>query len=139
MATSELLQWANEAAVAAYSYNFANYRKALQDASQYFTATGWNNYQAALKSSRNLETVIAKKLVVSAEAKAAPVIIDQGELEGQYVWKVQMPLLVRFQSVSTDISTPLLVTILIKRVSTLYVPKGIAIDQYIAAPAGTES
>ena len=139
VSTSELLQWANEAAVAAYSYNFANYRKALQDASQYFTTEGWDNYQTALKSSRNLETVIAKKLVVSAEATGAPVIIDQGLIGDHYAWKVQMPLLVNFQSMSTNIQTPLLVTLLITRVSTLYVPKGIAIAQYIAAPAGAQT
>ena len=136
--TSELLQWVNEATVAAYSYNFANYRKALQDASQYFTPEGWTNYQAALKSSRNLETVIQKKLVVSAEATGAPVIVDKGVLGDRYAWKVQMPLLVRFQG-NTNIETPLMVTLLVTRVSTLYVPKGIAIAQYIAAPAGAQT
>lgn len=139
LATSELLQWANEAAVAAYSYNFANYQKALQDASQYFTSEGWNNYQTALKNSRNLETVINKKLVVSAQATGAPVILDQGKIGDHYAWKVQMPLLVNFQSINTNIQTPLVVTLLITRVSTLYVPKGIAIAQYIAAPPGTET
>jgi intracellular multiplication protein IcmL len=136
--TSELLQWVNEAAVAAYSYNFSNYRKALQDASQYFTPEGWDKYQAALKSSRNLETVIQKKLVVSAEATGAPVIVDKGLLGDRYAWKVQMPLLVRFQG-NTNIETPLMVTLLVTRVSTLYVPKGIAIAQYIAAPAGAQT
>lgn len=136
VSASALLSWANQAAVAAFSYNFANYRQALQDASEYFTPEGWKDFQAALESSNNLNAVISKKLVVSAVPTGAPVIIDQGVIYGRYSWKVQMPLLVNFQSASTNFQTPLLVTLLITRVSTLYVPKGIAIAQYIAAPAG---
>ena len=72
VSASALLQWANQAAVAAFSYNFANYRQALQDASEYFTPEGWKDFQAALESSNNLNAVITKKLVVSAVATGAP-------------------------------------------------------------------
>ncbi len=135
VSASALLQWANQAAVAAYTYNFADYRQSLQLASDYFTPNGWKDFQTALKNSGNFETVLAKKLVVSAVATGAPVIIDQGEIQGRYAWKVQMPLLVTYQSASTSIQDPLMVTLLITRVSTLNVPKGIAISQYIATPA----
>ncbi len=139
VAASALLQWANQAAVAAYSYNFANYRQALQEASEYFTPNGWADFQTALKTSGNLETVIAKKLVVSAVATGAPVIIEQGLLRGSYAWKVQMPILVTYESANTSIQDTQIVTLLITRVSPLEVPKGIAISQYISAPAGGES
>lgn len=137
VSASALLSWANEAAVAAFTYNFSDYRKALQSASEFFTPEGWKDFQVALESSNNLNAVITKKLVVSAVATGAPVIIDQGVIYGRYSWKVQMPLLVNFQSASTNYQTPLLVTLLITRVSTVYVPTGIAIAQYIAAPAGS--
>lgn len=128
-----LLQWANQAAVAAYTYNFATYRKELQDASEYFTPEGWSDFETALESSRNLETVINKKLVVTAVATGAPVILDRGILSGHYSWKVQMPLLVTYESASTTIQQPILITMLITRVSTLNVPKGIAIAQFVAS------
>jgi len=128
-----LLQWANEAAVSAYTYSFATYRKELQDASEYFTPGGWKDFETALQSSRNLETVITKKLVVTAVATGAPVILDRGVLNGHYSWKVQMPLLVTYQSASTTIQQPIVVTMLITRVSTLNVPKGIAIAQFVAS------
>lgn len=130
---SALLQWANQAAVAAYTYNFATYRKELQDASEYFTPDGWNDFEQALQSSRNLETVINKKLVVTAVATGAPVILDRGVLDGHYSWKVQMPLLVTYESASTTIQQPILVTMLVTRVTTLNVPKGIAIAQFVAS------
>jgi len=136
VSVSALLQWANQAAVDAYSYNFVNYRKQLQAASEYFTPSGWRTYEAALKSSRNLETVIARKLVVTAVATGAPVILDQRVVNGRYAWKVQMPLLVTYQSASTLFQQPLVVTMIVTRVSMRDVPKGIAISQFIAS-AGT--
>ena len=45
----ELAQWANQAAVAAYTYNFVNYRKELQAASEFFTPEGWTQFQNGLK------------------------------------------------------------------------------------------
>jgi intracellular multiplication protein IcmL len=139
VADSALLQWANQAAVSAYTYNFATWRKELQDASENFTPGGWSDFEAALKSSRNLETVISKKLVVTAVATGAPVILDRGILNGQYSWKVQMPLLVTYESASTLIQQPILVTMLVTRVSTVNVPKGIAITQFVASPASPQT
>ncbi len=133
-----LSQWANEAAVAAYTYNFATYRKELQDASEYFTPGGWKDFETALQSSRNLETVVTKKLVVTAVATAAPVILDRGVLNNHYSWKVQMPLLVTYGSASTTIQQPIQVTMLITRVSTLNVPKGIAIAQFVASSSSQQ-
>jgi intracellular multiplication protein IcmL len=98
LSPAELLQWTNRAAVAAYTYNFVNYRDAMQQLQNQFTADGWRYYEDALKVSRSLEMVIAKKLVVSAVATGTPVILDQAVIGGRYSWKVQIPLLVSYQS-----------------------------------------
>lgn len=131
--SAELLQWANQAVTEAYSYSFVNYRKQLQDASQYFTAEGWNQYQEALKASRNLETVIAKKFVVTAAATGAPVITDQGIIQGRYAWRINIPLVVTYENTAERIQQPVVVTILVIRVSNLDIPKGIAIAQFYAS------
>ena len=136
VSTSALLQWANQAAVAAYTYNFVTYRKQLQEASEYFTPEGWRNYEKALQGSRNLETVLARKLVVTAVATGAPVVLDQGRIRGRYAWKVQMPVLVSYQSATTTYQQPLTLTLVVVRVSTLNVPKGIAIAQFYASETG---
>lgn len=130
LSTPELLEWATRAATSANTYNFVNYRKELQDSSTYFTPTGWKEYQDALKASRNLETVIAKKLTVSAVPTGAPIILDQRVINGVYKWKIQLPMLITYESASSKITQPTLVTMLITRVSTLEVPKGIAIDAF---------
>ena len=61
---SSVLQWANVAATAAYSYNFVNYRTELVAASGFFTPEGWDQFLTALKQSNNLDAVVAKKLIV---------------------------------------------------------------------------
>lgn len=135
-ADSSVLQWANEAAIAAYTYNFVSYRKELQAASEFFTADGWQQFMQALAASNNLEAVKAKKLIVSAVATQAPVILQNGVLNGRYSWRVQMPLLVTFQSASEFTQASYMVTMLIQRVSTLNNPRGIGISQIIVGPAG---
>lgn len=134
---SALLQWANTAAIAAYTYNFVNYRQALQEASAYFTPDGWAAFMEALESSNNLTAVQAKKLVVSAVATGAPVILQQGLLSGIYSWRVQMPMLVTYQSASQFSRQSIIVTMLITRISTLNSPQGIGIAQFVAAGTST--
>lgn len=133
---SAVLQWANQAAIAAFSYNFVNYRTELQASSGFFTAEGWDQFLKALQDSNNLLAVKAKKLIVSAVATKAPVILQKGLLNGRYAWRVQMPLLVTYQSASEFSQQNNIVTILISRVSTLNSPRGIGISQFVVGPAG---
>lgn len=132
---SAVLQWANQAAIAAYSYNFVNYRDELQASSQFFTPEGWDQFLNALQQSNNLDAVKAKKLIVSAVATRAPVILQKGVLNGNYSWRVQMPILVTFQSASEFTQQNNVVTMLITRVSTLNSPRGIGISQFVVGPA----
>ncbi|KTD32659.1 protein IcmL (DotI) [Legionella moravica] len=132
---SAVLQWANQAAIAAFTYNFVNYRDELQASSGFFTADGWDQFLNALQSSNNLDAVKAKKLIVSAVATRAPIILQKGVLNGSYSWRVQMPILVTYQSASEFTQQNNVVTMLITRVSTLNSPRGIGISQFVVGPA----
>lgn len=137
LSVSALLQWANTAAIASYTYNFVNYRQALQDASEYFTPDGWTAFMNALTSSNNLDAVTSKKLIVSAVATGAPVVLAQGLLENTYAWKVQMPMLVTYQSASQFSQQSVTVTMLITRISTLNSAHGIGIAQFVVSSGGS--
>ncbi|HAU1133904.1 TPA: type IV secretion protein DotI [Legionella pneumophila] len=132
---SAVLQWANQAAIAAFTYNFVNYRDELQASSGFFTAEGWDQFLGALEQSNNLDAVKAKKLVVSAVATRAPIILQKGVLNGRYSWRVQMPILVTYQSASEFTQQNNVATMLITRVSTLNSPRGIGISQFVVGPA----
>jgi len=133
---SAVLQWANLAAIAAFTYNFVNYRDELQASSGFFTADGWQQFLTALEQSNNLDAVKAKKLIVSAVATRAPIILQKGLLNGRYSWRIQMPILVTYQSASEFSQQNNVVTMLVTRVSTLNSPRGIGISQFVVGPAG---
>lgn len=133
---SAVLQWANQAAIAAFSYNFLNYRTELQASSGFFTAEGWDQFLSALKDSNNLDAIKEKKMIVSAVATQAPVILQKGVMfNDRYEWRVQMPILVTYQSASEFSQQSNIVTMLITRVSTLNSPRGIGISQFVVGPA----
>ena len=132
---SAVLQWANQAAIAAFTYNFVNYRDELQASSGFFTSEGWTQFLTALQQSNNLEAVKAKKLIVSAVSTRAPIILQKGLLNGRYSWRVQMPILVTYQSASEFSQQNNVVTMLITRVPTLNSPRGIGISQFVVGPA----
>ncbi|MFU8797665.1 MAG: type IVB secretion system apparatus protein IcmL/DotI [Gammaproteobacteria bacterium] len=131
MSPSALLQWANTAAIAAYTYSYVNYRSELQTASEFFTPDGWQSFLDALKSSGNLNAVIQEKLIVSAVATEAPFILQEGLLNGVYSWKIQFGMLISYQSASKVAQQQVTVTMLIQRVSPLSSARGIGIAQFL--------
>jgi intracellular multiplication protein IcmL len=132
---SAILQWANQASIACFSYNFVNYHEELLAASSYFTNEGWQQFMDALQQSNNLESVKSKKLIVSAVATRAPIILQKGVLNGSFSWRIQMPILVTYQSASEFTQQNNVVTMLITRISTLQSPRGIGISQFVVGSA----
>lgn len=130
---SNLLQWATATAIDTFSYNFVNYNEAMQNIQNRYTPDGWQNYTDALKRSRMLESVINKKLVVSAVPTATPTILDMGVVNGRYAWRVRLPILVTYQSSTEIMQQPVVVTMTIIRVSIVNNPDGIAVMSFVAS------
>ncbi len=128
--STTLTTWAGKAAVAAYTFDFVNYQKQIALARPYFTAAGWNDYQASIASL--IQTITQNQLFVNGVVSAAPVISNQGELPGRgYTWRVQIPFLVTYQSANELSRRSFTVVITIVRVPTYLNPAGIGIDQFV--------
>jgi intracellular multiplication protein IcmL len=125
-----LLQWASVAARSVLNLDFVHYQSQLQSAENYFTTGGWHQFQAALKSSGLLDSVISKKLIMTGVVSGAPVILNRAILHGRYTWTIQMPVLVTFSSASENSQTKLILTMNIQRVSTLSTAQGIQISDF---------
>jgi intracellular multiplication protein IcmL len=138
LSDAAVLQWATRASLAAFSYNFVNFRSELQAASGFFTPSGWTQFLNALTESNNLEAVKSKKLVVSAVARRTPVIITKGIVNGNYSWVIEVPLLITYQSGSDYSQTRDTVSLTVQRVSTLNSPQGIGISQFVVIPGGSD-
>ena len=132
MSVNQVLTWSTNAITKAYTFSFANYRQELQSSRDLFTKEGWDGFQNALQESGNLRAVVDSKFVTTAAPRGAPVVIGEGYVSGRYAWKIEVPILVTYQSANKRQTQDLLVQALIVRRSELEHPQGIGIAQLIA-------
>ncbi len=126
-----IIAWANQAAIAAYNYNFFNAEESIEEIRKYFTDEGWSQFISAIQESNILKEVRAKRIIVSAVATSTPVILQKGELNGRFSWRVQVPILITYAASGSAPTAPIYpVTMLINRISTLESPQGIGISQF---------
>jgi len=137
MTHPELIQWAVEAATDAYTFNFVNYRKALQKARAYFTARGHRAYLVALKESQNLDAVKRRKLVVYAIQSGAAKILRDSEsdpslrINGAFTWEIEIPMLITYENVTEKFPQNVILTAYVVRESYLVSEKGVGIHSYV--------
>ena len=129
-ADSVVTQWAALACIGAFTYDFVNYEAQFELASEYFTKNGWRSYVQSLHESNNLKTVISKKLVVSAVVLSPPVILKKGLINGVYAWRIQVPILVTYQSASNVSQMKMIVNMLMIRMSTRDNYKGVGVELF---------
>jgi intracellular multiplication protein IcmL len=129
---AEVIAWASRTAKNVLTFDYRDYRHRLQDAAANFTPTGWESFTKALKESRVLEAVEARRLVVSLDVESAPEIKNSFVHDGIYTWYLQFPITIRFDG--NDPPAPIHATLILQvvRVSTLQNPDGISIEQWIA-------
>lgn len=126
-----ILERAALAAVSAYSFNAADYQAQVEKVSQeFFTSNGGEAYLQSLQDSGVRDAVLNKGLVVSAVVQSQAVILQQGLLVGRYSWKVQVPIMVAFQSPSNIKQQRYIVNMLIIYADTRRLARGIGIDQF---------
>ena len=133
--TSEsLLNWAQLATVSLNTFQSATIEEQINASlEKYFTHAGANSYLTSLKMKGTVKDVIAKKLGVSCIIKSPPVILHQGVLLGRYTWKVQVPVLISYTSLSDVRVSPQLITLTISVLPAYINPIGLGITQYNAA------
>ncbi len=128
--TPTLTKWVSKAAVAAYTYDFVNSAQQLANAELYFTPSAWSVFQSSINPL--IQSIQQNQLFVNGVVVGAPVISNQGELPGKgYVWRIQMPFLVTYQSSDNTTRKTFTLRITIVRVPTWQNPAGIGIDQFV--------
>jgi intracellular multiplication protein IcmL len=127
-----VVSWAARSASDVMTFGFHDYQRRLQESSAYFTRRGWQSFTEALEQSRIMEGVQKAQQVVTAAPKSAPVIVQQGLVDGVYRWIVELSLIVTYQSGTAVQSDTSDIQLVIVRVSTLDSPSGIGIQQWVA-------
>ncbi len=126
-----LTQWSSIAAMSLFNYTAGNYTNAIPIALKtFFTQAGATAYYEDFIASKSLEDVIEKSLTVTAVAQGPTVILRQGILKGIYSWKVQLPILVTYSSLSEDKLCDYVVSMVINKIPTWQSPKGIGVNEF---------
>lgn len=128
-----IVRWAALATSKLFNLSFDNYQTQLAAVKDRFTTTGWQKMQQAFKASGFLDNIINNKLIMSAVLSGSPVVLAQMVVNGRLTWRVQMPLLVNFTSASEQRQESLIVTMNIRRISTLSAAQGIQISDFQAS------
>ncbi|MEW5423990.1 type IVB secretion system apparatus protein IcmL/DotI [Amorphus sp. 3PC139-8] len=127
LTSAQITAFAAEAVTAALTIDFANYRRDLKAAEPYFQhPEGWDNFLTALEKSGTLKYIVANRMVATAVANGAS-IINSGSLNGQYSWRLQIPVTVTYESSSETARQDLLVELLIRRLQTYETPNGVGV------------
>lgn len=127
-----VLNWATQSITKAYSMNFANYAQQLKDIEPNFNEAGWRGYQEALKTSGYLEKMLSNQYSTSAVPKSAPVVVAQGDLNGVWAWRLQIPIIVSYKSASVSQTQEITVDAVVVRRPETENPSGLAIAQIIS-------
>jgi intracellular multiplication protein IcmL len=124
-----LIRWASKAAVAAYTFNFVDHDKQIEQAHLYFTPGGWQAYQDAI--STTVDRVVKQQLFVYGVVSEPAVISNQGDRPKQgYSWRIQIPFLATYQSAEESRSTDYFVLVTIVKVPTTINPDAIGIESF---------
>ena len=126
---SSLLNWSMVAVTNAYTMDFLNYEKSLEQISDFFTKSGYEKFRQSLNTSGRLQDIINNKLIASAVVVDSPVVLREGKSGKDYLWEIQLPITITYQGASVQIYKQwLAVTLLVKKVPTSEAKKGIGIE-----------
>ena len=129
---SSLTNWATNAIISVFSYDYFRYKTQLNDAQKYFSPNGWTEFLSGMKASGRLSSVVDQKLLVSAVPTGSAVVTAQGLVGNRYSWRIQLPILVTYEGPGETRSQSLIVNVQISRISTYNNPQGIAIEKFVS-------
>lgn len=132
MTTAALMSWVAQATSEIMSFSYSDYQRRLQQSSRHFTQRGWETFAAALQASHILDGIQANKESLTASPRNAPILVQEGVINGKYRWIVKLPLQVNYDSLTTARNNNFNVTLVIERVPSLENPNGVGIEQWIA-------
>lgn len=115
-----------------FTLNFKDYRAQLEAVRENFTADGYDNYRQALQTSGMLDYIIQNRVISSVALEGPPVLIAEGIAGTVYGWKIQIPVLLTYDSGNKK-TPPLrqLLTITVVRTPTWENPRGIAVSAVV--------
>jgi len=128
----QVINWVATAVTKAHTLSFASYQQQLDEMKFNFTPEGWRGFEDALRRAGFLDSLIKSKYITSASPTGAPIIAAEGLVGEVYAWRLQVPLVVSFQSASSRESRSLMIEVTVVRRPETENPVGLGIAQFVA-------
>lgn len=132
--TNVLLTWLVDGMNSAHTFNFMNYTRRMEQAKEYFSKEGYDDYVAALNSVGLLQALVQNKWVVITMPLEVPQILKEGPLGNRYLWKIKVPIQFNYRNVTTENRAEFNLVLLLVRVPTAQSPNGVVIYKYELQP-----
>ncbi|MCD6045155.1 MAG: icmL [Gammaproteobacteria bacterium] len=130
LSRDDLLLWVQVVVGDIYTFNAITYPQKFKDLlAKDFTPAGADSFRQVLEDSQLLQQVTTQQLNLTSIVSGQPVILKEGALLGKYSWKVQMPVLLTFESANQITTKRIIVTVLIVNVPTKESPQAVAIQE----------
>ena len=129
---SYITSWVTEKVSRAYSMDPQNFRRQVSDLEPFFTPEGHQQYIDSLQSSGTIDVMTKNLLIMTGVPTGAPIVVERGEANGLFFWRVQVPMMVEFRSSTKSAQKRRLVTVTVVRRQTIESPEGIGISQFVA-------
>jgi intracellular multiplication protein IcmL len=137
LSSEGLLNWTGEVVTGALSLDFLHWKKKLMSLRNNFDPKGFESFVESLESGGHIKKIEEERLSLSAVMTDAPVIVSQGLKRGRMTWRIEMPLILSYQSSSGISATQkLLGEIVAERVRPSENPKGVVIRQVVLTKMG---
>lgn len=121
-----ILKWSENMATKVRAYDFVNYRDHFK-LSKHSEKDKWlQDYFDNLKKTGEIQAVKNKRLLVHAKPNGKPIILNQGIYNNLHFWKIQIPILVTYQSINGNVNNP---TVIIMQLTQCKSDSGICVGQ----------
>ena len=128
----EVVNWTTNAITQAFTFGFSNYRESFEVAKLNFTDSGWRGFQQAIEARKILSDVVENKFVTSSALREAPVVSQEGIVDGRWGWKIEVPMLVTYESANAHQTVGFLAEVIVVRRPESENPSGLGIAQILA-------
>ena len=120
------------------SYDYLNWQSQLPRAQSRFTPDAWKNYMQEFQATNIMRTVQDRKMIVTGSPSGSVEIQSQGINNGVYMWRVAVPIQIRYTAHADvqsgpgggSLSSEGIVTLYIQRVPLTVSDDGMAIRYY---------
>jgi intracellular multiplication protein IcmL len=139
MSEAQALDFAEQAVIQIYTYNYGDYRMRTQQvANQYFSNSFADAFVQLRSNSQELADVIQKRFIVTSvgSPNQPPVVARAGPYKGSFAWEMLVPVSVYYTSGREQFEEKKLATVTVEQVPLSPTnPKGLAVDNIVLRQA----